>query len=304
MQLTKRAFLAAALATPLVFALGCSNQEQPQSEGKRVISVGSAVTETVYALGMEQHLVGRDQTSVWPQTAEKLPDVGYLRNLALEGILSLTPDLVIASHDAGPPHVIDGLRNAGVDVVVVSTGPSWEQGKAGIIQIGSELNSEKIAASIIQSAEQNLALVDQNARAASKAGNQPASILFLLAEGPSGWLAAGAETRADTLINAVHARNVMANVSGYRPLSAEAILALSPDAILVASHALVDQRSGAQKGLEQALQDAGLDIVPAVKNGRTFALDAAKFLTLGPRFGSSVEELSLMLETTSIATSD
>lgn len=288
-----------ALALAGALLLGCTDSDiaAEKTPSKRIVTVGAAITETVYALGMDQHLVGRDQTSLWPQAATQLPDVGYPRNLALEGILSLAPDLVVLSHDAGPPHVISGLKNAGVEVLTVPTGPQWEHAKAGISQIGAQLSADDKAAEILALADQGIAQVSM------REGEQPARLLFLLAEGPSGWLAAGTDTRADTLINAVQGENVMAASSGYRPLSAEAILSLSPDAILVASHALLDQHSGVEKSLQQALLDAGLDVVPAVKNGRTFALDSSKFLTLGPRFGEAVNELSILLEPQAVAVS-
>jgi iron complex transport system substrate-binding protein len=293
----------AAFAMASVLLLGCadSTKTPPQTAHQRIVTVGAAITETVYALGMEQHLVGRDQTSLWPHAASDLPNVGYPRALALEGILSLTPDLLVVSHDAGPPHVISGLKNAGVNVLTVTTGPDWEHAKAGIRQIGVQLEREVQAMAILAHADQGIGRV---AEVPSSAGGEHSRLLFLLAEGPSGWLAAGADTRADTLINAVQGVNVMAASSGYRPLSAEAILALSPDAILVASHALVDQHSGAAKPLQDTLIDAGLDVVPAVKNGRTFALDSGKFLTLGPRFGEAVSELSALLEPKAVAVSD
>lgn len=59
---------------------------------ERVISLGGDVTEIVYALNAGQQLVAKDSTSTWPAAAQKLPDVGYLRQLNAEGILSLRPD--------------------------------------------------------------------------------------------------------------------------------------------------------------------------------------------------------------------
>ena len=46
---------------------------------ERLVTLGGDVTEIVYALGAEQSLVARDSTSTWPVAAQKLPDVGYLR---------------------------------------------------------------------------------------------------------------------------------------------------------------------------------------------------------------------------------
>ena len=67
---------------------------------EKIVALGGDVTEIVYALGAQSSLVARDSTSQWPQAANDLPDVGYLRQLNAEGILSMRPTLVLASDRA------------------------------------------------------------------------------------------------------------------------------------------------------------------------------------------------------------
>ena len=84
----------------------------PTKAADRVLSVGGSVTEIVYALGEGDRLVARDSTSSFPDSAVKLPDVGYMRALAPEGVLSVNPDLIIAEEGSGPQETIDVLREA------------------------------------------------------------------------------------------------------------------------------------------------------------------------------------------------
>ena len=51
-------------------------------EAEAIVSIGGPVTEIVYALGEENRLIARDTTSVFPEAAEELPDVGYMRQLS------------------------------------------------------------------------------------------------------------------------------------------------------------------------------------------------------------------------------
>ena len=74
-----------------------------------LVSIDGALTEIVYALGAEDRLVGVDSTSVYPEAVQSLPQVGYMRQLSAEGILSLQPDLVLATRDAGPEPVFELL---------------------------------------------------------------------------------------------------------------------------------------------------------------------------------------------------
>ena len=73
---------------------------------KNVLSIGGSVTEIVYALGEEDRLIARDSTSVFPVAAEALPDVGYMRALSPEGVLAVSPGLIISEDGAGPPETI------------------------------------------------------------------------------------------------------------------------------------------------------------------------------------------------------
>ena len=69
---------------------------------ERLVTLGGDVTEIVYALHAEESLVARDSTSSWPPAAQKLPDVGYLRQLNAEGILALRP--LYPRQQSGPVH--------------------------------------------------------------------------------------------------------------------------------------------------------------------------------------------------------
>ncbi|MFZ2100507.1 MAG: ABC transporter substrate-binding protein, partial [Oricola sp.] len=112
--------MAARAATVAVFvaALGAATA-RAADEPQRVLSIGGAVTEIVYALGEEARLVGRDSTSTWPEVALALPDVGYMRALAPEGVLSMKPDLILAREGSGPPEAIEVLGSASVSFVEV-----------------------------------------------------------------------------------------------------------------------------------------------------------------------------------------
>ncbi len=88
--------------------------EAPKIDTSRLVSIGGDVTEIIYALGEENRLIARDSTSMYPQAAAKLPDVGYMRALSPEGILAVNPTAIIAVDGSGPPEALAVLRNASV----------------------------------------------------------------------------------------------------------------------------------------------------------------------------------------------
>ncbi|HET9067515.1 MAG TPA: ABC transporter substrate-binding protein, partial [Amaricoccus sp.] len=77
-----------------------------RAAGRRVLVLGGDLAEIAFAIGAGGEVVATDDTAIWPPEAEALPKIGYLRRLSAEGVLSLAPDLVLASPDAGPPAVM------------------------------------------------------------------------------------------------------------------------------------------------------------------------------------------------------
>ena len=101
----------------------------------RIVSIGGAITEILYALGLEDRLAGVDTTSLYPAAALRdKPNVGYMRQLSAEGVLGLNPSLVLAVQGSGPKETMDVLEAAKVPLVLVpetfseqacSTRSSW-----------------------------------------------------------------------------------------------------------------------------------------------------------------------------------
>ncbi|MFA6267730.1 MAG: ABC transporter substrate-binding protein, partial [Pseudolabrys sp.] len=85
------------------------------SDTSRIVSIGGAVTEILYALGHDKEIVGVDSTSLYPiKAAKEKANVGYMRQLSAEGVLGLRPSLVIAIAGAGPKETMNVLEAAKV----------------------------------------------------------------------------------------------------------------------------------------------------------------------------------------------
>ncbi len=80
------------------------------TDTSRLVSIGGSVTEIVYALGAGDKLVARDQTSSYPEEARKLVDVGYMRRLSPEGVLSVNPTGILMLEGSGPPEALEVLK--------------------------------------------------------------------------------------------------------------------------------------------------------------------------------------------------
>ncbi|MBW8283636.1 MAG: ABC transporter substrate-binding protein, partial [Rhizobium sp.] len=117
------------LATALlisVVATGAALGQSSQSSAQRIVSIGGTVTEIIHALGEHARVVAVDSTSTYPESAADKPDVGYIRQLSAEGVLSQKPDLIIAEAGAGPADAIAILTASGVAMVSIPTPPEAE----------------------------------------------------------------------------------------------------------------------------------------------------------------------------------
>ncbi|MFG6433267.1 heme/hemin ABC transporter substrate-binding protein [Roseateles sp. LYH14W] len=270
----RRSLLGAALLPAFAHA-----QAQP-----RIVSVGGAVTETVFALGAQGQLVGVDTTSLFPVDATRLPQVGYARTLSAEGVLALKPQLLLASGEAGPPLVLTQLKGAGLRVEVMDDQHRFDGVLARTQRIGELCGREREAAQLGDRLQQAWAT-----RPKPPAGSAP-RVLFVLAHAAGQLRVAGEGTGAHAMLTLAGARNAFAGVQGYKPLTAESALQAAPDIILC-----TDQGLAAQGGADGLLKAPGLALTPAGRARRVVGMEALLLLGFGPRLPQAVAELTRQL---------
>ena len=256
-----------------------------RAEPARIVTAGAAVTEIVSGLGLGPQIVAVDTSSKNLEQARDKPDVGYVRMLGAEGILSQKPDLFLASGEAGPPAVLEQIKAAGVDVVVVPNGYSLDN-------IDDKIRAIAAAAGRVEAGEKLITRVDADVQAlhaatAANEGELP-GVVFLLARHGGNLMAAGTETAAHAMIEASGGRNVAASFTGYKPLSAEIFAAATPDFVIVSESVGGDDT-------ELLARVPGLGATPAGRQLRVIRVDDAAFLGFGPRTPSAATEVALVL---------
>ncbi|MGT2475154.1 heme/hemin ABC transporter substrate-binding protein [Paraburkholderia terrae] len=259
------------------------------SSAQRVIVVGGAIAEVVYALGKAQTLVATDTTCTFPSQALALPKVGYQRTLSAEGLLSFQPTLILASAEAGPSSALDQASRMGVRIV------SFDESH----DVASVRNKIQGTARALDAAAAGQALLErfdsqwtQTVQRIARAQRKPLRVLFLLNPGGNQPMVAGQHTAADAMLTYAGATNAIQDFAGYRALSPEALAACQPDVVLTTDDTL--QASGGKQNL---LAGAGFQLTPAGRNGRIVSLDTLFLLGFGPRLPDAVAELHRRLFT-------
>jgi len=285
-RVPRTAGLIAAFAVGLIAALPAQATEVRNAQAKRIVAVGGAITEIVYALGLEGRLVGIDSTSLYPQQALKeKANVGYMRQLSAEGVLGLNPELILATEGAGPKETISVLSAAKVPIVTVPETFSEDGILERIRIVARELGAETRGACLTEAVTKDLTALHK-LRDSIKDKRR---VMFVISLVNGRAMVAGRRTAADEIIVLAGGANAIDGYDGYKPLSEEAIVAARPDAILVM------QRGTDAITSDMIFANAAFALTPAAKDKTFIAMDGLYLLGFGPRTASAARDLATTL---------
>ena len=247
---------------------------------ERIVTIGGAATEIVFALGAGSSIVATDLSSIYPPQARELPMVGYVRNISPEGVLSMEPDLVIATGALGPPNARQMLERLDIDIIWLPNLTRPEELLSSIKTVSDRLSRVEASESLIENV--NRGLIQAAANSGNWAEDAP-TVLFLLeppGKSTSG-MGGGLNSKADTLIRLAGGKNAATGFSGFKPVSTESLLAMNPDVILVGQS---DRHGGSPESIQAMIATPALSKVSAIKEDAVYAVPLDD-LAFGPRLG-------------------
>lgn len=277
-----------ALPAAAVSAAGMSCGEEPR-DASRIAVAGGSLTEILYALDEEARIVAVDRTATYPPEARELPQLGYVRDISAEGLLSMQPTFVLGEHDMGPPAVLEQLRRLDVDVLLVPEEFSVDGIRAKIrcvaAAVGRDADGEALADELLAGVADSTAAQVERAVVDDAA---PAGIVLLgLREGAP--VAAGADTSGEGLLAMAGVRNLM-SFQGWKPVSVEAMAAARPEFIVIPERGV--RMAG---GVEALLEHPALRLTPAAEQRRVISMDGMAMLGFGPRTAAAAAQLRARL---------
>jgi iron complex transport system substrate-binding protein len=260
-----------------------SQVETIPADARRIVSVGGSLTEIVYALGAQDRLVARDSTSTFPADAMALPDVGYMRALSPEGVLSVQPDAILLLEGSGPPEAVEVLRKASVPMVFVPERFDSDGILTKIRAVGEALGlpaetkrfEAEVAADLAQTAAATADIAERK------------RVLFVLSLQGGKILASGNGTAAAGIMTLAGAENAVGGFNGYRQLTDEAVIEAQPDVVLVMA-----REGDLAISRDELLAQPAISATPAGKNGDVIAMDGLYLLGFGPRTAQAARDLA------------
>jgi iron complex transport system substrate-binding protein len=251
---------------------------------QRIVSLAPSVTETLFALGVGERVVGVSSYCDYPPAAARIDKVGTFLQPNVERILAKRPDLVIAVPSPGNRAPVERLRELGLEVLIVD--PE---------RIAEILDASRRIAAAVGAPEEGERLIGRiegelRAVAARVAGAPPVRALLLVGHAP--FIAAGAGTYQDELITRGGGANVAAAAGPAWPnLSLEFVVAQAPQVI-------IDASMGSEEATDRAAALAFWEqfpSLPAVRDRRIHGYGAHELLRPGPRVGETLAAVARFL---------
>lgn len=268
---------------------------QPVESKERIVSLNGGNTEVLFALGLGDQIVGRDLSSSYPPEANELPSVGYQFQLNAEGILSLKPTIVIGRADVKPSTVIDQLRAAGVRVELLDEPTTFDGAKDRIMTLGTLLDREPQAMKLVEGLEADIQkYAERRAELGDKAKKKG---LFIYMRGPKMINILGVDTAPGAMLETIGVDYALKNARSMVPVTAESIIAASPEVIVLFTHGL--ESVG---GVEGFLKVPGIAQTPAGKNRRIVAVDDSYLGNFTHRVGKAALDVLNALQAEGVVT--
>jgi iron complex transport system substrate-binding protein len=253
---------------------------------QRIVTLGPSSLESLFAIGAEAQVVGREEFSTYPESAMEVPSVGSLwGELPTEAILALEPDLIIAPEIISPEQ-IQTLEDLGLTVYFqanpVDFEGLWGNLRDLAILSGHSQEAEGLIADLDSRVEELVAKIEPLAE-------RPSVFYELDATDPQNPYTVGAGTFIDAIISMAGGYNIGAVLEGeYAPISSEEIITQNPEIILLAD---------APYGItpESVATRAGWDVISAVLNGALYEFDPFLVSVPGPRLVDGLEAMARII---------
>jgi iron complex transport system substrate-binding protein len=262
-------------------ALGCRTPGiVTPSRTHRIVSLAPSVTETLFAIGIGQEVVGVSQYCDYPPQARRLPKIGSFLTPNVEAIIALRPTVVIGLGTSSDLREIRALQAMGIATLMVKDN-SVAAIERSIQNIGETVGETEAARSLVSTVRGRIQAIEDDL-----ASVRPRRVLMVVGHQPL--VAVGPGTYLDELLTLAHGRNIAAySTQSWPRLSLEYIIAMQPVVIL-------DGQMGTDPNAPVQFW-ARYPSIPAVREHQIFGYPDDPTLHPGPRMPQTLELLARII---------
>jgi iron complex transport system substrate-binding protein len=237
------------------------------NQPKRIISLIPSVTRSLYLLGLQDHIVG--VTIYCPAEAKDKEKIGSILEPDIEKIVSLKPDIVIASKEGNRPVTVEKLRSFGIKVYVTGNVDSFNDIYTDFIGLGEYLGCGDKARDIVEDSRKRISALRSRLK-----NLKPVTIFYEVGAQPL--FTSGNRSFASDIIESAGAVNIFSDIASRFPqVSREEVIRRDPEAIILVAMGNVNAKEKAVWSDFKSLK--------AVKNGRIYFTDDNSFTDPTPK---------------------
>lgn len=249
---------------------------------QRIVSLAPSNTEILFALGLGDKVVGDTEYCNYPEAAKTKPKVGGFSTVDVEKVVSLRPDLVLATqiHDKT---TIPALENLGITVVALSP-HSPNEVLDNIKLVGKITGQDKEAAELIKSLSGRIkAIVDKTQKLSP---DQRPRVFYVTWHDPL-WTA-GTGTLTNDVISQAGGQNIASDITGDKTIDLETVISRDPEVIIVS----VGMGTGQDLPWQYIKSEPRLKNTQALISGRVYKIDGDLIDRPGPRIVEALEQMA------------
>lgn len=247
----------------------------------KYITIGGAVTEVVFNLGFGNSVIAVDQSSTKPERVKNLPDVGYIRMISSEKILSKTPKKVFTTTSMSPKIAIEQLKTSPLDFMIYKSPKNINDTFMLVDLISQDLGVTELGKVLKDRMNVTIRSIE-NIKNSLKSKSK---IAFFMNPQSGSYVAAGSTTNADYLINFIGGENIFSgDFNSYQKVSEESILIKNPDVILVAAY------ESKNSAYDYFSDNKNFQYINAFKNNKIIEIQMSD-LVMGTSFPDNALEL-------------
>ena len=249
---------------------------------QKIVSLAPSNTEILFALGLGDKVIGVTEYCNYPQAAKDKPKVGGFSTVDIEKVVSLEPDLVLATKIHSKT-VIPALEKLGLTVVAL-TPSSLPEVLDSISLVGKITGQNKEASKLTDNLRTRIEAVADKIQTLSP--NQMPKVFYITWHDPL--MTAGTGTLADNVIGSAGGQNISSDISGDKTISLETVIYRDPQ-VIVAS---VGMGAGEDLPWQYVQTEARLKNTQALLNGRVYKIDGDLIHRPGPRIVDALEQMA------------
>lgn len=267
-----------------VFTDAMQRQVTVPKSAKRIVSMAPSVTELLFAIGLDEEIVGVTDFCNYPDAAKEKSKIGGYFNPNVEAILSLEPDLIVATPDGYSKERVEKLDLTGAPVFLVHPQDVDEMLET-MLTLGKVTGKEDTAKQVVEKLRERVETVRKEVKAIPQ--DKRPKVFYEIGHDPL--CTAGPGTFVDNLISDAGGINIASDAPNNWPrYSVEAVITKKPDIIITAPHVSSSDETKMETRLEAWRK---YRTIPAVQNGKIYPVISDILLRPGPRIVDGLEEL-------------